>query len=177
MVERSVSNRGKLEFVLVQTQRESGCAVIVLNRQLMTLDHHQFPWQLTVTFDLHRMAQSQRTGAEKVDRLERLGEALSEGLTHDGNALFAGRVTWNGSRQLIFRLKDPDPAEKFLGMTRQASRWEDSFGYLLEPDPEWSAAQEFLQILDRSQPTEPEKKDSWTPPFSTSQAERRIREL
>jgi hypothetical protein len=50
----------------------------------------------------------------EVSVLDRFGDEFDENLKADGNALFLARITWNGTRQFLYRVYDPEVANRYL---------------------------------------------------------------
>ena len=60
------------------------------------------------------------------------------------NALFLARITWNKTRELIYRVFDPEPANQYLASvieTKAHPRTHPrNFDYRIDHDPEWKLA-------------------------------------
>ena len=56
------------------------------------------------------------------------------------NALFLARITWNETRELIWRVFDPEPANQTLQDIISRDESPRPFDYKMEHDPEWELA-------------------------------------
>ncbi len=76
--------------------------------------------------------------------VKEVGEEISLALCVDGNALFLARNTWNGERQLLFRVRDPETANVTLQRLTTGGDEKRHLEYRMWSDPEWSEAQWFF---------------------------------
>lgn len=79
--------------------------------------------------------------------------------TKKPNALFLARITWNGTRELIYRVFDPEPANGFLQEMIAAKSYPRDFDFRIDHDPEWKLAEWHLSAVKRKlkAETEPEQ--------------------
>ncbi len=61
------------------------------------------------------------------------------------NALFLARITWNATRELIWRVYEPEPADTCLKSIIAAKSHPRFFDYIMEHDPEWEKTTWHLQ--------------------------------
>jgi hypothetical protein len=101
-------------YTLFNTTRSDLPEVIVVNDALLTFVHTDiFPWHLEVTIDAVSLAENGMPTPDESAILFELGDAIEEALV-GYNALFLARSTWNGFRQLSFRVHDPEVAHNLL---------------------------------------------------------------
>lgn len=62
------------------------------------------------------------------------------------NALYLGRITWNGTRELLYRVWQPEPVHEFLQGLIETENHPRHFDYRLDPDPEWKLAAWHLNL-------------------------------
>jgi len=75
--------------------------------------------------------------------LDPICEAIDQNLARDGNAALLARITWNGARQLVYRVNDPEIANAFLTRLFEEDP-QRAMDYRMEPDPEWQLAETYL---------------------------------
>jgi hypothetical protein len=63
---------------------------------------------------------------------------------HD-NALFVLSGTWNGERQLVFRVRDPERAQAYLKSLVDDVAPVRQLEYLMEQDPAWALAEKYFE--------------------------------
>jgi hypothetical protein len=61
------------------------------------------------------------------------------------NALFLARITWNASRELIWRIFDPDITNNFLKGIIDSKDHSREFDYRIDHDSEWKLAEWHLR--------------------------------
>jgi hypothetical protein len=101
-------------YSLIDTERDGNPAVVVLNDALERFKHRDiFPWHLTITIEATRLAKNGMPTKAEASILDDLGDKIDDALaacrTEHGsiNALFLARITWNGQRELVYRVHDP----------------------------------------------------------------------
>jgi len=67
----------------------------------------------------------------------------------ENNAVFLARITWDGKRELKYRVHDPELVFETLrslsSRPQQLREWE----FKMEDDPEWVLAQPELRLLEK----------------------------
>lgn len=82
--------------------------VVVVNEALLSFRHtNVFPWHLEVTIEAKNLAEQGMPTPEESAVLFAFGDRI-EGAILGGNVLFLARSTWDGIRQLPFRVHDPE---------------------------------------------------------------------
>jgi len=72
-------------------------------------------------------------------------DSLFKGLDKDKpNALFLGRVTWNATRQLMWRVYEPEMVNQELQKIIEKNEHPREFDYRIEEDSEWAFAKWYL---------------------------------
>ncbi len=61
------------------------------------------------------------------------------------NALFLGRITWNGTRELIWRVFNPEKTNEFLKEIISKKNHERTFDYRIDEDRDWKLAEWHLK--------------------------------
>jgi hypothetical protein len=105
----------------------------------------ELPWHLSVIIELaDSNAAGMPTPAEQ-EVLGPFGEELRRKLQADDNAAFLASITWNGTRQLVFRVRDPERANAFLKTLVDDPSPVRPMEYRMEEDPSWTLAAPHLQ--------------------------------
>ena len=137
-------------YTLINTSKDNDPAVVVVNSALRLFKEREvFPWHLKVSIDCKFIGANGMPTADEVKALEILEDEISDVLQTGGNAIFLARTTWRGTRDLLYRVREPDAAnaalQKLITEGSQLREWE----YLMEKDAEWKLAQPELQLLER----------------------------
>ncbi len=137
-------------YTLINTSKDNDPAVVVVNSSLRSFKEREtFPWHLKINIDCKFIGAHGMPTADEVKTLEIVEEEISGVLQTEDNAIFLARTTWRGTRDLVYRVRDPDAAntalQKLITEDSQLQEWE----YLMEKDADWKLAQPELQLLDR----------------------------
>jgi hypothetical protein len=81
--------------------------------------------------------------------LYRFEDALSKAICQDENAIFLARITCSGSRDLLYRVHDPEIASSQLQQLLSFAVSEREWQYRLEEDMAWHLAQPELRLLEK----------------------------
>jgi hypothetical protein len=127
-------------YTLFNTSRNDLPEVIVVNDALLAFQHTEiFPWHLEVTIQAEALADEGMPTPDESKLLFEIGDTI-ESAIEGKNGLFLARSTWDGQRQLSFRVHDPEQANdallSLLANKPHARFWE----YRMHSDPEWLEA-------------------------------------
>ena len=142
-------------YSLVKTTRGGLPEIIVINSALLTFRHIEiFPWHLKVTMFAEHLIENGMPAPDESNLLfeiaDRIEREVLEVTTENGavDALFLARSTWNESRELYFRVHDPEPMDEALKSMVERKTWHDrSWRYEMTHDPEWVEAAHVFQLL------------------------------
>ena len=88
------------------------------------------------------------------DVIDPYGDLLDAAFKGDNpdkpNALFLARITWNKTRELIYRVFDPEPANQYLVNVIETKTHPRQFDYRIDHDPEWKLAEWPLNAVNRN---------------------------
>lgn len=68
---------------------------------------------------------------------EKVCEMITGNDKRHPNVLFLGDLTWNGTRQMMWRVSDPEPVHALLGNIINRGDYPRHFSYEIVKDPEW----------------------------------------
>lgn len=143
--------------VLIEAKRDGLIEVIVVNEALLSFVHTQiFPWFLCVTLEAKELIENEMPAPFESDLLFQVGDEIEDivlgGRTETGaaNALFLARSTWNGLRQLLYYVHDPEITHSALQTLLTSRKWERSWDYRMENDPLWEKASYVFQLFPQA---------------------------
>lgn len=114
--------------------------VIVVNDALLAFQHHEiFPWHLEVNIQAEHLADKGMPTPEESQLLFEIGDKI-ESAIEGRNSLFLARSTWDGLRQLSFRVHDPELANDTLQSLLADKPYTRFWEYRMHHDPEWQEA-------------------------------------
>jgi hypothetical protein len=142
--------------VLLTAKRDGLEEVIVVNEALLGFAHSTiFPWYLCVTLEAKELiANGMPSPVESellFDIADEIEASVLGGKTGNGagNALFLARSTWNGIRQLLYYVHDPEIAHPALQTLLVSRKWEREWGYFMKNDPIWEKASYVFQLFPK----------------------------
>lgn len=132
-------------LAVVEWEREGLPAIGVVNQALVGFEPKVvFAWHLSVIVDCVDLAERGMPTSEEVAVLDRIGDEFDENIKADGNALFLARVTWNGTRQFLYRVYDPEVANAYLVAVAEGRAMRREFEFRMEHDEAWEYAAPYL---------------------------------
>lgn len=143
--------------VLMGAKRDGLKEVIVINEALLGFPHSAiFRWYLCVTLEAKELVEEKMPSPPESELLFQISDEIEAivlaGRTEHGsdNALFLARSTWNGLRQLLFYVYDPEITHGALQALLASRTWERAWDYRMEEDFEWEKAGYVFQLFPQA---------------------------
>lgn len=103
-----------------------------------------FPWFLSISTPLKGPTKDGLTTDQEASELNDWEDLLEKNYLADCRFVFVGRVTWNGTRQLLYYLDKPDCAEPKL--KKFAHDYPKRvFDFQCQPDEQWERVSSYLE--------------------------------
>ena len=100
-----------------------------------------FCWHLSIMIDLNELIENGMPSKNEVNVIDEFGDFLDSNIKgpdkEKPNALFLARITWNSTRELIWRVYDPEIANLFLKEFIEKNQSPREFDYKMEKDDDW----------------------------------------
>ena len=137
-------------FIVAQGVSDGLPDMWIVNGALSDLrPKHAFPWHLSVIVDCQESTANGFPTKQESEVLAAMGDVLDDNLTRATNAVRLARITWNRTRQFVYRVRDPEVANAYLrGLIASKSRLRE-FDFRMEADPDWQLAQPHLALSQR----------------------------
>lgn len=136
-------------YTLINTSIGKDPAVVVVNSALRTFeDRDAFPWHLTLSIDCKLLGDNGMPTTQEVKILQRLEDGISSALQVEENTLFLARITCRGTRDLLYRVHDPEVTNKALQQLISSESQLREWDYHIEQDSGWELAQPELRLLE-----------------------------
>jgi hypothetical protein len=140
----------KENYQIINFEKEDLPAIGTINISLKNFEPKEiFSWHCSLILDFEDFMENGMPTKEQVliaDRFEDILDNKIKGTNKEKpNALFLGRVTWNKTRQLLWRVYDPDLVNQFLKDTIEDKKYPLNFDYNISVDEEWSYAKWYLE--------------------------------
>lgn len=144
------------EYRLITFRQEGLPGVGVVNAALCEFEPKiVFAWHLSVMILFEDLIENGMPSPAEREIVDPFGNALDAVFKGDDvekpNALFLARITWNRTRELIYRVHNPEPPHEHLSRMIAAKNHPRPFDYRIDHDPEWSLAQWHLRAA-KSEP-------------------------
>ena len=124
--------------------------IAYINKSLIDFEPKEvFGWHLSIMFDLEETGDNGMPSIKERELLDEYGEKLDINIKGQDkekpNALFLGRITWNKTRELIWRVHDPEAINNYLQKIIVDDSSPRSFDYRIDPDVDWKLAEWHLE--------------------------------
>jgi hypothetical protein len=132
-------------FRIVEFRQENMPGIAVVNEALASFEPKVvFAWHLSIMIqfeDLVLNGMPSQSERKLVDSWGELVDAAVKGENPDKpNALFLARITWNSTRELIYRVYEPEAVNQYLVNVIDSKSYPRNFDYRMEHDSEWELA-------------------------------------
>lgn len=141
-------------YRFVDFRQEDLPGVAAINEALVTFEPQAvFSWHLSVMIECEDIILNGMPSQAERDVIDPYGDLLDAALKGDNadkpNSLFLACITWNKTRELIYRVFDPEPANQYLVSVIEAKTHPRQFDYRIDHDPEWKLAEWHLKAATR----------------------------
>ena len=136
-------------YSLFDTARDGLPAVVVVNAALKEFPHRDvFPWHLSVVIEATELANRGMPTRPEYLVLDALGDLIDDTVLETRNAILLARETWNGQRELLYRVNDPEVAaqalQTLIDRGGQSREWE----FRMVGDIDWAHAAPYLSLFE-----------------------------
>jgi hypothetical protein len=124
--------------------------VALINSALKSFQSKEvFAWHLSIVIELEDLIANgmpSKIEREIIDPFGQMLDQIVKGPKHDKpNALFLARITWNATRELIWRVYEPETVEMDLKGIIDKNECPRAFDYRIDNDPKWKLAEWHLK--------------------------------
>jgi hypothetical protein len=127
--------------------------VAVINTALRDFEPKEvFAWHLSIMLDFEDLIDNGMPSKAEREIVDPFGDKLDLLIKGDDlekpNALFLARITWNKTRELIWRVFDPEIADKTLKEIIDNGNPPRQFDYKMEYDENWDLTEWHLKVYE-----------------------------
>ncbi|TWT32247.1 hypothetical protein KOR34_40090 [Posidoniimonas corsicana] len=135
----------KENYQLVEFVQNDLPGIGVINESLCDFEPKAvFAWHLSLMVIFEDLIENGMPSEAEREIVDPFGDALDSvfkgGDLKKPNALFLARITWNRTRELIYRVYEPTPPHAYLSNMIAEKTQPRPFDYRIENDPEWELA-------------------------------------
>lgn len=132
-------------YSVLNFKQDNFPGVAVVNNALREFEPKiVFAWHLSIMIDLDDLIDKGMPSKSEVEVIDNYGDYLDNEIKgpdkEKPNALFLARITWNKTRELIWRVYDPEISNSFLQEIITANSSPRQFDYRIDPDDNWELA-------------------------------------
>ena len=130
------------EYQLLNFKTDNLPGIAVVNSALKKFEPRiVFNWHLSIIIDLEDLIENGMPSLPEQAIIDAYGDLLDGNIKgpdkEKPNALFLARITWNKTRQLIWRVCDPKPAHDYLQEIILQNSSPRQFDYRMSQDNGW----------------------------------------
>ncbi|MBZ9731321.1 DUF695 domain-containing protein [Salegentibacter sp. JZCK2] len=140
----------KEHYQIINFKKEDLPAIGVINISLINFEPKEvFSWHCSLILNFDDLIENGMPTKEQVLKADKFEDFLDDKIKGKNkekpNALFLGRITWNATRQLLWRIYDPDPVSQFLKNIIHNEEYPLEFDYNISFDEEWEYPKWYLE--------------------------------
>jgi hypothetical protein len=136
-------------YSLVKFNQENMPGIAVINKGLKGFHQRNvFAWHLSLMLEYEMLIDNGMPSSEERNITDPFLDKLECDLKGDPfrpNGLFLARITWNGTKELIWRIYSPIIADKYLKDIINSHSYPRPFDFRMEHDPGWKMAEWHLR--------------------------------
>lgn len=140
---------------IVEFRQDDLPGIAVINSSLADFQPRKvFRWHLSILIEFVDVIENGMPSQADRDLVDPFGDSIDlrlEDSPAKPNALFLARITWNATRELIYRVHNPEVANAVLQEIIASHGYPREFDFRMEDDPEWSLATWHLETALRCQ--------------------------
>jgi len=142
-------------FRIIEFKQEGLPGIAVINSILADFEPKEvFEWHCSIMLQCESLIENGMPSREEVKILDEFGDYLDDKIKGDNkekpNGLFLARITWNATRELIWRVFDPELTNDFLTYIIERKDHLRKFDYRIDPDEKWKLAEWHLKKENKS---------------------------
>ena len=138
-------------FTLVNIAGDSLPAIGMFNERLVNFaGKDAYPWNCSVVIkckDVYTSGLPTDAEAEVLNSFEDYLEVRIADNRDNPNAIFFGRLSWNSTRELIWKVKDPKPVAAFLQSVMDDTSAVREIDFIIEIDKDWKLTEMYSNAI------------------------------
>ncbi len=133
------------KYQILEFRQDNLPGIAVINSALKNFEPKDvFAWHCSIMIECEDLIENGMPSKEERETVDQFENGLNEKIkgldVEKPNALFLGRITWNRTRELIWRVFDPEITNNYLSKRIEKKDYPREFDYRIESDPEWNFA-------------------------------------
>ncbi|MFA5619377.1 MAG: DUF695 domain-containing protein [Weeksellaceae bacterium] len=141
-------------YQIMEFNQEEKYGIAVINTALQDDDLKEvFSWNCSIMLELENTTKNGMPIEDEFSILEDFEKYLDDNIKGENkekpNALFFGRVTWNSTRQLIWKVYEPKISNDFLQELIESENYPFEFDYRIEEDDKWELTKWYSEKIKK----------------------------
>ncbi len=137
-------------YNIIEFEQEELPGVAVVNKSLADFEPKVvFSWHCSVMLECEELIENGMPAKAEVKILDEFGDFLDEKIKgpdkEKPNGLFLAKITWNKTRELIWRIFDPEITNDFLTDLIERKDHLRHFDFRIDSDDEWKLTEWHLK--------------------------------
>lgn len=142
------------KFSLFALSSEEKPVTVVLNSALKKFKHKKtYGWTCSLVIKFKDTTSNGMPTNDEynyvIDYVEKLDKDI-KGKTDAPNALFLARIIWNGTCEVIWQTKDPEPVHQYLGDIIRSNSYPRELDYRIEYDKKWKKISFYQKLAKKA---------------------------
>lgn len=133
-------------------------AVAVINEGLLNFtDRASFPYNLSIIIQCNECMNNGLPTERELATLSNFEESIKKDIEGDGNqpnALFFCRISWNETREMIWKIKDPQLVNEYITHIQNQKMCVREFDFSCDKDPNWEQTNWYFDELRKTKSNE-----------------------
>lgn len=146
--------KSKDTFAIVSFEGDSLPAIGMFNERLVNFaDKTDFPWNCSVVVRCREVNEVGLPTDAEAEVLSAFEDALNEKIIEDKanlNAIFFGWLNWNSTRELIWKVKNPEPVAAYLQSVIADKNAIREIDFKIENDKEWKLTEIYSAAISKT---------------------------
>ncbi len=138
------------KFAVVESSADGKPAIIVVNTGLRKFKHKElYGWTCSLVIKFKDTAMNGMPTTDESNYVYNYIEGLDRIIKGDApepNALYLARITWNGTCEVIWQVKDPKVVHEYLGSIIKTETYPRELDYRIEHDEKWEKVSVYYKI-------------------------------
>jgi len=140
------------ELIIIEYEAENLPSIMVVNSSLKNFEPKSvFSWNLSIIIQFNELNNNGMPKKDETDLVIPFEEYIDNEIKgkdkNKPNSLFLARITWNGTREIVYRVYEPEIVNNFLQNIIENKKYPRDFDFRMESDENWELNKWFLENI------------------------------
>jgi len=135
-------------YTVVPFKRNNMPGISTINQNAFVhANTSKYPWHLSILIQMSDLINNGMPSRAENNLLYKIEDNLAVNLNKNDDSIFVSRDTYNGYRQLIFRVREPEAANIYLQSIISKKLYKREFKFKMSNDPQWEKAKWHMESI------------------------------